>query len=290
MLIYRTFLGVNVSNNRRVSKENKKRREKKEFIDNLQKEINKLETEINNVKKTNTKRAIIKNVRICGRKILKWIPLFVTSFIVTVPYFSFVGVPFIRRPITDSAHIKQTYDTLGNFDEIRQFTSFSSTTAYLEMCSKWEKDGDKYIREVRTYYLDSDTVEKCFDVASGNLITDFNGLFNTVPNDISYETSNHLSEEDINQDAFAKLTTYSSDSNQKNVRLTNVGEELGITLGYLLAMFICEFIAIAVTEDFRNKCDSKVRDYKNKYEPIDAEKMKKELVLKKDNFNTLMGE
>ena len=81
MLKYRTFLGVNVSNNRRVSKENKKRREKKEFIDNLQKEINKLETEINNVKKTNTKRAIIKNVRICGRKILKWIPLFVTSFI-----------------------------------------------------------------------------------------------------------------------------------------------------------------------------------------------------------------
>ena len=283
-------MGVNVSNNRRVSKENKKRREKKEFIDNLQKEINKLETEINNVKKTNTKRAVIKNLRICGRKVLKWLPLLVTFVITTIPYHRFVGAPFMRREVMEKARIKQTHDTLGNFDEIRQFTSFSSSTPYLQMYSKWQKDGDKYTREVRTYYLDSDTVEKCFDVASGNLITDFNSLFNSVPNDISYESSNHLSEEDINQDPLVKLTTFSDDSNHKVVRLSSFGEDTVVTLGYLFLLFVCEFIAIAVTEDFRNKCDRKVRDYKDKYEPIDAEKLKKELVLKKDNFNTLMGE
>ena len=263
-----------------------KDKEQEKFIRDLEKEIKTLEFEIEHIKYTNIKNAIIKNVRIFGRMLLKWAPMFVAGIIASTGFTLCLGSPFEPYKVHASAHIERTIDTFGNYDEVKQFTSFKSEKSYLDMCSTWaEKDGH-YERVVLRYNLDDKRIAQCIDVANGQLITNFESIFGT-PDNVLVEKSNHLTEEEINAPKYSKAVVYTEDPNSFTFRMSTSDEMAGRILFYICAVIAAEVLSCTKSKKFRARCDAKITRYKEDYKPLDSEELNKQLVLKRDNYNLL---
>lgn len=269
--------------------ERKKLKQQKKFIEGLKKEIDTLEDEINHVKVTNVKRAVIKNIRIAGRKVLKWVPACAAGIIIAIPYTEYIGKPFQRQPISTSARVEQKYDSFGHFHEKRQLIDFDSTSNYLDLYSKWEQDGNNYKREIKRYFISDETVKKCLEVINGDLITNFDTMFG-IPNYIVTEKDSNLTEEEINQGEYIEIVHHFTDEEDRGIRMTNFNEELGISFFYICSIIAANFTGAMVTKKFRINCEGKIKKYKIDYKPVDKTELQKELKLKKDNYRSLVGE
>ena len=282
--------------NKRVTKkvkmqreERKKRQQQKKFIDDLKKEIDTLEDSLQHVGATNVKRAVIKNVRIAGRKVLKWLPTVAAGIIISVPFTNYVGVPFRSVPVSQPARVEQKVDTLGHINEKRQLIDFDSSSNYLDFYSGWQEDGDHYTRTIKRYFISEEIVNQCIEVANGDLITNFDSMFG-VPNYVVNEKSNNLTEEEINTGPYAEIVHYFTDENDRGIRMTTAMEIIGVSFFYICAVLAADFGMACATKRFRTSCDGKVSKYKVDYKPLDRDEIKKELKLKRDNYTTLVGE
>lgn len=269
--------------------EKRKRKEQQKFVENLRKEIDNLENNLSNIKSINAKRAIIKNIRIAGRHVLKWFPTVAAGIIISIPYNEYVGKPFKSVPISTPMRVEQKVDTLGHIHEKRQLIDYDSTSSYLDYYTEWHKDGDLYKRTIKRYFLSEELVNKCIEVANGDLITNFDTLF-SVPNYVVEETSNNLTEEELSTPTYAEIIHYYKDENNRGMRMTTTFEVVGISGLYILAVLAANFGTALLTSGLRRRCDQKIRRYKADYRPLDEIALKKELVLKKDNYNALVGE
>ena len=267
--------------------EEKELTEKEETIDNLQKEINSLEKELSTVEKTNFKKAVIKNVKITGKFLRKWVPIIATGVAFSVAYTNYVGKPFQTQPVKASACIRTTQDNLGNIDIYKQYTTFSSTQNYVDVTSPWVRDGEGYSQTVNRYYLNEENTKQVLDVLNGNLIASFDSIF-TIPNAVAVNTSNHLTEEELNSKETIKVVFYDEDRDDTIIRKTELVEEIGVTLVYVLGILLVEAIALSALEKDRNKCDQKIKEYKDNYQPLYTEPLKKELKLKREECNKLI--
>ena len=270
-------------------KESRKDIEERSFVYTLKKDIDRMEKELSDVKKANIKRAIIRNVKITGRLFLKYVPTYLTGFIIGFPFFEYVGMPFIPRPIKSNAYIETKQDTLGHIEQKKQYINYNSTIPYVDMCSNWEKDGDLYTRKISRYNLDSEKLAKCYDVATGNLITNFESVFGE-PTSIFYETNNSLTEEELNASSYARITTYGEDKNDITLRMPTTPELISISCLYILTVAVVDIVSFAVTRKNRFRCDAKIKGYKEEYRVIDQSYLEKELQLKKDNYKMIVGE
>ncbi len=261
--------------------------EKEATIDNLQKEINSLEKELSTVEKTNFKKAVIKNVKITGKFLRKWVPIIATGVAFSVAYTNYVGKPFQTQPVKASAYTRTTQDSLGNIDVYKQYTSFSNTQNYVDITSPWVKDDNGYSQKVCRYYLNEENTKQVLDVLNGDLIASFDSIF-TIPNAVAVNTSNHLTEEELNSKEVVQVVFYDKDRNDTVIRKTEFVEEIGVTLVYLVGIMLVEAIALSALEKDRNKCDKKIKEYKDNYQPLYTEPLKKELKLKREECNKLI--
>ena len=266
-----------------------KEEKQKEFITNLQNEVNKLEDELENIDKTNRKRVVIKNVKIFGKKIQKVAPYFVLALALSIPYFNFVGVPFVNQPVKASAYIQETQCSNGEIDTIKQYIEFSNMTHYVEIYSPWEQTDTGYTRSRKTYVLDVDTVNRILDVTNGTLIGNVESILG-LPNDITTQTSNHVTEEELAEPGFVKLVTYSKDNNDTIVRMRTSNEIMGISCVYILGLLVIEMVVYFTSDKRNERCNRKINEYKETYKTIDSEEIRKELLLKKDNLMRLTNE
>jgi hypothetical protein len=264
-----------------------KEKTEEEIVDDLQKEINSLEKEIDTIEKTNFKKAVIKNVKLTGKFLRKWVPILVVGVTFSLAYNGLVAKPFQRQPIKAPAYTRTTQDSLGNIDVYKQYTSFSSTQNYVDVTSPWEKNDDGYSQTVKRYYLNEENTKMVLDVLNGNLVASFDSIF-SVPNAVAVNTSNHLTEEELNNKETIKVVFFDEDKNDTIVRQTELTEEIGITLVYLMGILLVECLALAALENDRNKCDSKIREIKENYQPLYTEPLKKELKLKREECNKLI--
>ena len=175
---------------------NKKEKEQKEFINNLKKEVDKLENEVTNIKKANVKRAVIKNVRIFGKKVRKYAPIMAAGVLVSTLFVNNIGVPFFQTPVKASAYIKTEEDSLGNIDVLKQYDAFKDTTSYVEVYSPWEKDGEDYVRSIKGYIMDNENFEKCMAIVKGDAIPVFSDIFE-APSTVLEQRSNHIDESEL---------------------------------------------------------------------------------------------
>lgn len=256
-------------------------------VDNLQKEINSLETELSTIEKTNFKKAVIKNVKITGKFLRKWVPIIATGVAFSVAYTNYVGKPFQTQPVKASAYTRTTQDNLGNIDIYKQYTSFSSTQNYVDITSPWVKDENGYSQTVRRYYLNNDNTKQVLDVLNGDLIASFDSIF-TIPNAVAVNTSNHLTEEELNSKETIKVVFYDEERDNTVIRKTELVEEIGVTLVYVLGILLVEAIAMSALEKDRNKCDQKIKEYKDNYQPLFTEPLEKELKLKREEYNKII--
>ncbi len=268
---------------------NKKEKKQKEFIENLRKEVDELESAVNNIKKTNAKRAIIKNVRIFGKKARKWAPILAAGVIVSSGYVNYVGLPFFSHPIKAPAYIRTTQDSLGNIDILKQYSSFENSTSYVEITTPWIKDGEEYVRTTKGYVLDNDTLKLCLDAVNGDVIPNFNEMFQ-APHAVSEQRSNHVDESELDGKSYIKVVFFTKDTDDYTVRMTSTDEVVGTSFMFVVALCVAEGLAGWIFKKDRKKCDDKIKKFKEDYKPLDEEVIRKELKLKRDNYNALMGE
>ena len=125
------------------------------------------------------------------------------------------------------------------------------------------------------------------EVLNGDLIASFDSIF-TVPNAVAVNTSNHLTEEELNSKETIKVVFFGEDKDDTVVRQTELTEEIGLSAVYIMGILLVECIALYALENDRNKCDKKIKEIKENYQPLYTEPLKKELKLKREECNKLI--
>ena len=262
--------------------------EQKEFMDNLQKEVNELENVVIKTKKENHKKAVIKNIRVTGKFLRKWVPIITTGIVFSCAYSSYLAKPFQSQPIKANAYIETTQDNLGNIDVLKQYTSFDNKTNYVELHGAWEQNDNGYTRTVKRYYLNEENTQKCLDVLNGNAIDTFESVFN-IPNSVVTYESNNLTLEELNTKPQLKLVMYSKDYDDCVVRMTETTEVIGISLLYLMGVLLVELLTYIALQNDHYRCDKKIKEFKEQYKEFDLEPLQKKLELKKEEYNNLLS-
>ena len=82
---------------------------------------------------------------------------------------------------------------------------------------------------------------------------------------------------------------YSKDYDDCVVRMTEITEELGITLLYIIGLLLVESIAYGFLQKDHLRCDDKIKEFKEQYKAFDVEPLEKKLELKKEEYNNLLS-
>ena len=132
-------------------------------------------------------------------------------------------------------------------------------------------------------------VHRILEVTNGTLIGNIDSILG-LPHDVTTQTSNHLTEEELSEEGYVKLVTYLKDTDDTIVRMQNSSEVTATSCIYLLGMLILEMIVFFTSDKRNDRCNKKIAEYKEKYKTIDSEDIRKELLLKKDNLMRLTNE
>lgn len=273
----------------------KKRIAQKKMLLQMKKEIENLEFEMKHARLINTKKAIIRNLKISARTLQRVAPYVLTAGIVTGG-FTFLGdIPFYPYDeLKEYSNVMIEFDNEGNIRTEQQYDDFEdvdgneldNSDSILSYYSKWKQDSDGlYSRTVQTYSIEKKTYEdiiKLFEKENLNL-EDVLG----EPSSNIKETRNNLTGEELQEKSFVKAVIYNEDNNYI-MRQETVEENILLSILYVLLASVSELIPYLWREGFSNfnfkRC---VNEIKNNYKSLDIDTLTKKLELKKDNYNRM---
>ena len=188
------------------------------------------------------------------------------------------------------------FDNVGNMREEQKYGKFkdgkgnslNSSDNVLYYYSKWEKGtGGLYSRTVKTYSVEKKSYEDIMELFKKEdlRLEDVLG----EPSSNIKETKNNLTEDEIQEESIIKAVIYKEDEDDYIMRKETVGENIGLSVLYLLVTFLAEFVPLF----FRSECSSFdfsgcVDEIKRKHQPLDIDTITKKLELKRDNYNRMM--
>lgn len=273
----------------------KKRLEQRKLLIQMKKEIDTLEFDIKHSSLRNAKMGAIKNLKIYARALQLVAPYIVTAGIVAGGFALFGDIPFYPNDEMKAySNIMTEFDNAGNIRKEQQYASFKDEDDYtldsddglLYYYSKWEKmDDGLYSRVVQTYSIGKtyEDIIKLFGKKDLNL-EDILG----EPDSSITETKNNLTEEELQEEAFIQAIVYSEDEGDYIMRKQTVEENLWFSLAYIVLVGILDLIVRSVRRTYSSFDFSRcVNEIKSKYQPFDIDVAKKQLELKKDNYNRL---
>ncbi len=285
-----------------MNKKNKKREierkrlEQKKLLIQMKKEIDTLEFDIKYSSLRNAKMGAIKNLKIYARALQLVAPYVVTAGIVAGGFALFGDIPFYPNDeVKAYSNVMTEFDNAGNIRKEQQYASFKDESGHkldsndnlLYYYSKWEKiDDGLYSRVVQTYSIDEKTYEdiiKLFDKKDLSL----EGILGEPDSNIK-ETKNNLTEEELQEGAFIQAIVYSKDEGDYIIRKQTVGENIFLSILYVFVSMLIEMGPLYYRSEYSSfdflRC---VNEIKRKYQPLDIDVAKKQLELKKDNYNRL---
>lgn len=273
----------------------KKRLEQRKLLIQMKKEIDTLEFDIKHSSLRNAKMGAIKNLKIYARALQLVAPYIVTAGIVAGGFAFFGDIPFYPNDEMKAySNIMTEFDNAGNIRKEQQYASFKDEDDYtldsddglLYYYSKWEKmDDGLYSRVVQTYSIEKtyEDIIKLFGKKDLNL-EDILG----EPDSSVTEIKNNLTEEELQEEAFIQAIVYSEDEGDYIMRKQTVEENLWFSLAYIVLVGILDLIVRSVRRTYSSFDFSRcVNEIKSKYQPFDIDVAKKQLELKKDNYNRL---
>lgn len=274
----------------RFALQKKESAKKKKMMLHLQKEIDKLDDKVQKPQKANLKISTVKNLKISLRFIQLITPYIVTAGI-AIGGLKLIGtgLPFYRDTVKKNLNIMKEFDSLGNIRYEQQYEDFNYQKNTLTYFSMWQLNSDgTYSRTRETYDLNrltEDEINKLFD--SGNLkISDILGK----PILEQKQSKYHLNEKELQQKAYLQATIYSEDKNDYILCKEDIEFNAYMTFLHIVSI-VCLEIAIPFLG--RRQVSSfdfgySVLEIQKQYPPIDIKKLKKELALKKSNYERLV--
>lgn len=266
---------------------------KKKLLIDLKSDIEKLEKDIKDSKRVNSKINSIRNFKISLRVMQLIAPYAVTAGII-VGGFKLIGggLPFYRDEFKYKAYITKQFDSIGNVSYEKEydyplFRSESDPENIIKYYGKWKQREDGYYeRTVEIYKLDDlkeEDVLKLFEKENLNL----QDLLGQPTNKI--ETTNKLTEEQINAGFYLESIMYSKDKNDFIVVKEPLFDDL-LTAGIEAAVIaiislIIHFFWRKEVSDF--SLEDCIDEIKEKHPDIDIEALRKKLEIKKSNYDRL---
>ncbi len=285
---------MNEKNRKRQAE--KKRLEQKKMLLQMKKEIESLEFEIKHSSFVNVRIGAIRNLKISARALQKVAPYALTAGIIAGGFTLLGDIPFYPNDEWKVySNVMTEFDNVGNIKTEQQYDSFEvngytldNSDSMLYYYSKWEKSDDEfYSRTVQTYSIKKKSIEDIMELFKKEdlKLEDVLG----EPSSNIKETKNNLTEDEIQEESIIKAVIYNKDKNDYIVHKETAGENIGLSVLYVLIAGLCELLPLYWRSNYSNfdfaDC---VEEIKRKHQSLDIDTLTKKLELKKDNYNRLM--
>ncbi len=265
----------------------KQRQKKKKMLIEMQKEIKKLEKEINHPTISNAKIYSLRGLKIMLRTGQLIAPFAVTAGI-TVGIFSVAGrTPFYRDKYKQKLEMMKEIDSLGNIRYEEQYEEYENSTNVIFYYNKWNFIEDNlYSRNIEVYKIDDLTEEKILKLLNNDIVS----LREILGEPISKkkETKNNLSEEELHSDSFLKAMIYSKFDDDFIMVKESLKDNIATTLLWVLLTILAESLPLSwrcYESDFNyGYCIDRI---KRNHPTIDIEDLTKKLEIKRNNYDRL---
>lgn len=262
---------------------------RKNMMNNIKKEIDKLESQIQNPKKENRKRNTIKSLKI-SLKIAQFTAPYILCTALTFAGAHALGVtPFYRNDTKTYLETKKEFDNLGNIRLEQQYKEYENKKNTLSYYGKWEKyDDEFYCRNVEVYSLkdiSKDEINKLMKDSNINSLEELLGK----PIYTKNEQKNNLTDEELNSNGYLVAKIYDKDKNNYIIEKESIEDNIGFSCLYLVAVLVEGiFVYFAQKYPTSSNINHKIKIIKEQYEPIDITETKMKLKIKKENYDRLM--
>ena len=275
-------------------------KKKKALLNQMKIDILGTEKKIKNNKYENLKIKNVKNLKITG-KILKFtLPYILTTGIAFETFALFGVTPFIIDKREKRLQIMKELDNYGNIRYEEQYDSFEENKSRVIYYSKWEQtENGFFTRNIEYYYLPKAKRESAEEFLNEKVppLKVLLGMTYLVKT----ETKNNVSEEELKKGEIVKALIYFESENNLLVTEESVTENTSWSLlWFLLIVVLNSGTAKVMTylkyyNDFFNDFDldglhDAIVNIKHDHEPIDVNCLKKQLKIRKENYDRLMGD
>lgn len=260
----------------------------KKMLYQLEKEIKKLEYDVNHAKLKNIEIRALRNLKIALRTGQLIAPYAATWGIIFGIFSALGNVPFVRDDVKQNLQTKK-FDSLGNVRYEEQYAKFKDTKWTLFYTDKWQDVGEGlYAREVKKYEINSKMTEDAITkVVNDNDVSSLDELLGK-PRSSYVEKKNNLTISELEEDACMRAIIYSTDINDYIVVKESVNNNIGGSFVYIFFDFISS-LAIYGFRKTLSSFDYKdcIYNIKRSNPKVDVETLKKKLELKKSNYERL---
>lgn len=267
----------------------KQRLEKKKMLLQMKKELETLENELKYSKLVNLKISTVKNLKISLRFMQRIAPYVLTAGIMAGGCKLIGGgIPFYSGDTFKiNSNTMKEFDSLGNIRYEQQYDDYENSSNILYYYSQWQQGNDGfYSRNVETYKLDELTEEeilKLFAKEDLNLSDVFG-----EPTSKKRETKNNVTEEELQQKDYLQAIIYNEDENDYIIHKETMGENIAVTVIYLLLTALAELIPLFIRSEISSfDFDDCVREIKRKHPSVGTEELAKKLEIKRSNYDRL---
>lgn len=267
----------------------KQRLEKKKMLLQMKKELETLENELKYSKLVNLKISTVKNLKISLRFMQRIAPYVLTAGIMAGGCKLIGGgIPFYSGDTFKiNSNTMKEFDSLGNIRYEQQYDDYENSSNILYYYSQWKQGNDGfYSRNVESYKLDELTEEeilKLFAKEDLNLSDVFG-----EPTSKKKETKNNVTEEELQQKDYLQAIIYNEDENDYVIHKETMGENIAVTVIYLLLTALVELIPLFIRSEISSfDFDDCVREIKRKHPSVDTEELAKKLEIKRSNYDRL---
>ena len=265
----------------------KQRLKKKKMLLEMRKEITKLENEIKHSKIGNAKVYALRGLKTALRTGQLIAPFTVTAGITIGVFAAFGGTPFYRDDHKQKLEMKKELDSLGNIRYEQQYKEYKNSKSVISYYSKWNFVEDNlYSRDIETYGIGDITEEQILKLIN----EDVESLREVLGEPISKkkETKNNLTEEELQNEPFLQAMIYSKIDDDFIMLKESSGDNIGITLIWVLITVMVELISTIWRSGFSDfdygNCIQKIKE---KHPTIDVEELTKKLEIKRSNYDRL---
>ena len=266
-------------------------------VDEIEEQINNIDNRIKKTQRNNFKQALIRNIKIFGRKMQKIGPYVLAIGLAFGAQTLIYDVPFIRQNQVKIAEHDVTIDNLGNkSDELSYHDKGSINKNHnVVYTTAWEKKIDgKYYRTVREYQFQNEYRNLYWyqDLISIERLSSYNIFFDN-PKSTRYETRDEVSEEELAQGYSVKMIYRYSDELDIIIAAQDVPQNLWFSLLYILTalVFVSPVYAWRHCEDGSNfDYAAAVDKIKRQYPNVNIDELIKLFKEKKIKFSVVKHE
>lgn len=268
------------------SKKTKKMR-RAQKLENLKQEALNLKEEINKIKKENTKKICIKNLKIFGNVCNFLCPFVIVAGVSVCSVVAFRGgLPFKKDEITKYKRIALEYQSDGfiNSEEHYEINDWLSTTlpkSEVKIYSPWSltQDGN-YSRTIRTYSTDKLINLNLYNAVLSQDIEYFSKNFSNYKEEIEFTNKKQV----VNDSYIIKSNLHIIDKDDKLVLEESDIKNYNVTICELLATLGLGML-IAYKRNFR--INDEIRYIKSGYKIKPIKLLKEELKMKEKKILSL---